>query len=188
MVSWLPLPELLDDDRVAGLDPLRVERTFDAVENRIEGYHERAWVPRETVEQRRGRSSRSLFLERSPARELVEVLIGGEPADLEGFVLWSSGRLERNVRFPRGAQVQVTYMHGEDEPPSDLLDAAVRATATLVTHSTNPRVGERTDTVVSEGMTINFAALPDVSRDRPFGMPDVDTVVNLHRRPKARVG
>lgn len=184
MPTWITQDDLLASRHVRGLsDTDAVVETFDALEPRIERFHRKAWAPREHSEQLRGDGSDHVWLTRMPARDLVDVTIDGVAQDVGDFVVWTSGRLERrgNRRFAYGSRIDVTYNHGEDAPPVDLLDAALRACATLASHHTNPRVGERTETIETPtGWTINFAALPDWERGRPLGMPDVDLVVNSY--------
>lgn len=190
MTGWLDTQNLLDSPQVAGLDQDLVEATFPAVCERIERFTGAAWTPQTTSEQLRGDGTRAVYVTRVPARSLDTVTVDGEQGDPAQWTLWSSGRLARSDQvIPRGALVDVTFEHGHDQPPADLLDAALRATATLVGHRANPRVGERTETIdTPSGQTINFAALPDWSRDRPFGMPDVDFVVVAYAGDRAGVG
>lgn len=167
----------------AGHADADVGRVLAAVEQRIEGPKATgvAWVPRETVEQVAGTGSRTVRLSRVRCRELVAVTVDGSAVDdLSAWTLTAAGRLTGPRTLKRGAVVDVTYRHGADAPPGDLLDAALRATGTLLGHDRNPRIGERTQSLVAEGQTINFAALPDAERGRTFGMPDVDAVVEGH--------
>lgn len=154
-----------------------VARVLAAVESRIEEFTGVAWVPRDVAEHAIGSGNRTVWLSQTRCTELTAVEVAGEAQDLTGWRLDWHGRLNAPTRIPAGAPVTVTYTHGEAAPPHDLLDAALRATGTLLGHGRNPRIGERTETLVGEGATINFAAIPDAGRGRPFGMPDIDTVV-----------
>jgi hypothetical protein len=187
MPTWISSTDLNSHRHIAnkGFYLDAVDATMDALEDRIERFHGHAWTPRTQVEQRRSDGTYAVRLSRLPCRQLVSVSVDGEQQDGSNWRLWTDGRLERSPSspggrpIPRGARVTVEYEHGDDEPPADLLDAAIRAVAQLLAHHTNPRVGERTETIETpDGHVINFSALPDWERGRPFGMPDVDAVVN----------
>lgn len=165
--------------------------TLATVELRIESEKVTgvAWVPRTATDvvvwPRSGRGR----VHHTRCRSLLAVDVDGDPVSAEDLARWKlsrTGLLIPHRTVAPGVDVQVTYEHGADAPPDDLLDAAVRAAATLVAHQGNQRVGERTQALVADGQTINFAAIPDVDRGRPFGMPDVDQVVMSHaHRPPA---
>jgi hypothetical protein len=187
MPAWISSTDLNSHRHIdgKGFDTDAVDATMEAVELRIERFHGHAWTPRTTVEDRRSDGTYAVRLSRLPCRQLVSVSVDGEQQDVSGWRVWESGRLERypltpgGRPIPRGSRVRVEYEHGDDEPPQELLDAAIRAVAQLVAHHMNPRVGERTETIETpDGHVINFAGLPDWGRGRPFGMPDVDMVVN----------
>lgn len=193
MPTWTTTAELLASRHTKGLSSGAVEAVFDVLEERIERFHARAWAPRTASEQLRGDGSSVVWLSHPACRSLTSVTVDGVAQDVADWRLWQSGRLERvtgsasaiwglaATRIPYGAQVDVTYDHGADAPPDDLLDAALRATRTLAV--ANPRVGERTETLETpDGTTINFAALPDWQRGRPLGMPDIDMVINSYGR------
>ena len=167
----------------------QVAAALVAAERRIEKATDVAWVPRETVEHLEGNGGAVLRLSNLRCRKLLKVVIDDEEQDLADFGLTRAGRLTRDGdTFPDGVDVEITYEHGSDQPPDDLVDAAIRAAATALAHAGNPRIGERTDTIVAEGMTINFSAVADLARGRPFGMPDVDTVVMSHALHRPLVG
>lgn len=195
MPTWINDSELSSNRHVANLDQETVKAVLDTLELRIERFHGKAWTPREASEQLRGDGSYVLWLSQPAARSLTSISIDGDSEDTADFRLWESGRLERvtgststiwglnSTRFPYGAKIDVVYQHGADEPPADLLDAALRATATIVKNEKNSRVGERTETIeTANGAVLNFSALPDWQRGRPLGMPDVDTVINSYGR------
>ena len=160
---------------------IQIADKLDAVETRVEKYCGVAFVPRLVTEHHIGAGTYALWLSHRPVRDLEEVEIDGVYADPADFVLSPTGKLRALRRLPDGADIAVTYEHGHETPPPDLLDAVLRAAATMLRHDGNPRVGERTDTLVGEGHTVNFAAVASMKHGRPFGMPDVDVVVNAHR-------
>lgn len=167
----------------------RVGEVLEQVEARIEEATDRAWVPRTATDRLVGDGTGTLFVRRLRPRSLTSVTVDGDDvADLSGWKLLPDGRLVKpSGTFAEDVIVEVTYEHGADEPPADLRDAAIRAAATRLVHEANPRVGERTDSIVSEGQTINFANMPDDKRGRPFGMPDVDAVVMSYAAHKVTV-
>lgn len=195
MPTWISDSELNSNRHVGNLDQETVKAVLDTLELRIERFHGKSWTPREASEQLRGDGSSVVWLSWPAARSLTSISIDDVSQDAADFRLWESGRLERATgstsaiwglvatRIPYGAKVDVVYQHGADEPPADLLDAALRATATIVRNEGNSRVGERTETIeTANGAVLNFSALPDWERGRPLGMPDVDTVINSYGR------
>ena len=175
-------PVVASDDRIA--------EVLDAVERRIEQATDVAWVPRTATDTLIGDDTDTLFVRELRPRSLTSVTIdGAEVDDLSDWKLLPDGRLVKpSGTFDEDAVVEVTYEHGHDAPPDDLVDVTIAAAAALLQQEANPRVGERTDSVVAEGQTINFANMPDNSRKRPFGMPRVDSVVMSYAAHRVVVG
>lgn len=156
----------------------RIDEVMTAVETRIEKFTGVAWVVRTATDEVYGDGSRDVLLPRVPVRSLTAVSIDGVVGDATQWTVDRMGRLKAPSALKDGAKVEVTYTHGHDAPPTDLREAAILACATRLVQSRNPRIGERTETIdYGGGPTVNFAAMPSWERNRPFGMPDVDTVV-----------
>lgn len=171
----------------------RIDEVLTAVEQRIESRLATsvAWVPRTATESLIGDGTQTLFVEHIRCRSLTSVSDDGDAiADLTDWRLHPSGVLIRPTgTFTTNHVYEVVYDHGYDAPPEDLVEAALLATATLLHHSDNPRVGERTEQIdYGGGPTVMFAAVADAKRGRPFGMPAVDTVVMSHSHQRPSVG
>lgn len=191
MAAWTSVAEAREHPALAPLDAVADATLADAlaaVEQRIERATGVAWTPREAVDVLTGEGRQALTLPRLRVCEVLECEVDGVDVVDDVEPTPSSLLYRRRGVWPSRSRVRVRYMHGADAPPVDLLDAALRATATIVSHARNPRIGERTESVVTEGQTINFSAVADLSRGRPFGMPDVDSVVMAHAVRRVPVG
>lgn len=180
MADYATLAEIKAHPAMAGVSATdaRIETVMATVERRIETFTGVAWVVRSATEEVYGDGSREVLVARSRPRDLTAVSVDGTAGTPGDWTLDRMGRLRAPSALRSGAKVQATYTHGHTAPPDDLKEAAIVACATRLAHSSNPRVGERTETIdFGAGPTVNFAAMPSWERDRPFGMPDVDTVV-----------
>jgi len=179
-MSWVSVGDAEVHPSFVGVDAAsdRISEVLDLASARIETVTGVAWVPRTASETLAGDGTRSVWLSRVACRSLTSVTVDGDSVAVSEFTLYPWGQVKRaRDVFPAGELVVVEFEHGRDAPPDDLLDAMVRAAATMLQQEDNPRIGERTEQIVAEGATINFAGVPDIKRGRPFGMPDVDAVV-----------
>lgn len=159
----------------------RIEEMLDIVEARIEEI-DGAWVERSTTETLSGNGSARYWVSNGQCRAITSVKVDGVEEAVGDWTLAPFGRLIAPSAIPKYALIEITYTHGADGPPADIVEAALRATATLLKHEENPRISERTEAIVAEGMTINFANVPDAERGRPFGMPWVDSVIMRYQK------
>lgn len=183
---YISLRDLRDvqgaDDQTAFPDTeLIAARTV--AEQLVDDFTEKAWSKRYAREVHDGNDHTYLFVDRTPARELIAVTIGGTAATLTDWTIQDTGliRTDGDVFTTEpiaGQNVVVEYVYGEDRPPADLARAVLRL-ARHILLSTDTSIPDR-----ARLMTTEFAQfhLVMANRDYPTGLPEVDAVLNRYRR------
>lgn len=149
----------------------------DEVIDRTERYCRQSFVPRLTDDVVAGDGNPWLWLH-PRARTVRRAEIDGRPVDTTGWQVSPTGRVHTGLAVPAGARVQVLYEHGMDQPPGDLRAALAAAARQLVSERMQGAGQQRRE--FAEGASW-LIATADPARDRPFGMPLVDSVLRLHR-------
>lgn len=179
---WFDIPDLRAQPSLAdpGAYPtakLRDVRT--QVEEAIERVLGFACVPRFGRALVDGRGSDTVFLPHRLLRTVRAVRVGGQ-AVAGTYVPHPGGFIMTPYTVTAGTlNVQVDYEHGLDRPPADLRGAALKL-AREVALDTKSQAWDRAATISNEAGTFTLAQADD--RQRPFGIPDVDSVVVRHRR------
>ncbi len=174
----------LNDTSIFPNDLLRDAR--DAAEDFVEDYTQVAWVQQYRREIYDGGGGASvLYLERVPARELLKVVIDGVTQTTTDWSLSDSGRIiASGASFSAsavGQNIEVQYVTGYDEPPSDLRLATLRL-AKHIALSDQSSIPDRARMMQTEWglFHLNIA-----SADHPTGLPEVDSVLTrlCHEQP-----
>lgn len=176
------LPNLADTnkfpDAVVGAAVEWFETTF-------ESYTGVAWEPRTRTIRLSGNGGVTLPLPGGKIRSVTSVwsyttatayteFTSAELADL--VVEWGQVRRFATGWFPLGsANLVVTYSHGFDVPPADVLEAAKAAVRWKLLDDT---VGNRQFSIQTEQGVVRTST---PGPDRPFGIPFVDEVANRRR-------
>jgi hypothetical protein len=108
----------------------RVEEARQWFEDLAEGYCDRAFVPRFSIDKLDGDSTDTILLDRIEPRTILSCKIGGVAQT--GTATWAlhlTGRVVRDTgTFDEGSRnVEIQYEYGADEPDFELREAALRA-------------------------------------------------------------
>lgn len=114
-------------------------------------------------------------------REIVAARIDGADADFSQWSWSPSGFLVGSYGY--GQVLELDVIHGYDRPPADLVDAAIRAVREIASGKAGSRIPATAESMSGGGLAFNFGYQADLTRGRPFGIPDVDAVVMSRREP-----
>lgn len=143
-------------------------------EHRVEDYVGIAFVPRYRRDTLDGSGTRTLTLSRWPLRRLLSVTVDGVTQTTTTWAKPTTAVLDQVTgTFTLGAQnVVVAYEYGLDAPPQQLRDAAKTAIRDhLLGNYSGPRA------FLEQG-EFGIVRLSQPGPDRPFGIPEVDAVLN----------
>lgn len=171
----------LADDTIYGDDELAsLVAEFEEI---AETYAGVAFTPREATAVVLGPAF-SVVLHHWPVRSITSVIVDGAEGDPASYLLYTERGWLMNGPLGAASELVVTYSHGYDAPPADLLRACaeyVRATAMA------DRSGQSRDVVMQSfdgGMT-RYSS-PNWAAGRPTGFLEVDRL--LARVRENRVG
>ncbi len=154
-------------------------------ETRFENHVGMAFVPRTATERLSGNCS-TLRVNRWPVRSITAVrsytsptvnaaFTGDELADL---LIDPTGTVQRYSTGYWPADVEVDYVHGQDEPPADIKDVALVAIREKLVEDITGARGNRQFAVATQDGIVRSST---PGKDRPFGVPVVDAVANDYR-------
>jgi len=163
---------------------LAADRTF--AEQWFEAALHAAYVPREVTVTLIGNGQRTLFLphwiEVGPVTAVwidgVD-LAAGALADL---VVRRYGAVERAAKWPTGAEIEITYTHGYDEP----VELAKQAVMMLAVEHAKPSTIPARATSLSTDLG-NYR-ISQADKTGKTGIPDVDAIIGLLGNDKPVTG
>jgi hypothetical protein len=171
---WFPLTRLRARkglQNVADVDLIRARDSFADLADRVTGV---AWVPRWHSQTLHHEGGCRIVADWPKVREIVAVTIEGTTQTLTDWEISASGSIiEAPLWIGRGHEVTVEFRHGYNLPPSDLVDAAIRACEwNLLGDASN--VSPRAMGFSNEAGTFRYAT---ADRKHPTGLPEVDAVL-----------
>ena len=136
-----------------------------------------AYVPREVTETLTGGGSRLLFLSHYvEVGPVTAVAIDGTPlsvGELADVVTRKYGVLDRAARWPKDAEIEVTYTHGYAEPVELAKQAVMMLAAEHARPSTIPARATALNTDVGS------YRISQADKTGKTGIPDVDAIIGL---------
>lgn len=151
-------------------------------ESLAEDHCRTAFVPRFARETFDGTGTTGARLRTSHARRLLAATIDGATVSTTGWDLYPDGRVDTRdagVTFSVGRRnVAVSYEHGLDRPPADLVRAALTAVRWRLLTDASQKIPDRAISLVNEFGNVQMAV---PGTDRPSGIPEVDAVLNRFR-------
>ncbi len=145
-------------------------------EDLAEDYCERAFVPRYAREVLDGTGADTILLSHIRLRKLLSVKVGGTAqTGLGTWDLYESGKVIRDTgTFTKDKRnVEITYEHGDDEPPYEIRQAALTAIRARLLGDKSG-IPERAFSMQVEGASFGLSIAGD---RRPTGIPVVDQVL-----------
>ncbi len=176
------LKDMADEGKYPDAD---IDAAIHWFETRFENHVGMAFVPRTATERRPGPCS-TLWLRHWPVRSVTAVrsytsptvnvaFTGDELADL---LVDPTGTVQRYSAGYWPADVEVDYIHGQEEPPADIKDAALVAVREKLLEDYSGARGNRQFAVATQDGIVRSST---PGTDRPFGIPVVDSVANDYR-------
>lgn len=191
---YASLPEIrdlqgLDDTDKFPLDALREARR--EAEALFESYTGRAFVPRYRRELHQGTGSTSLLLQNTDVRALLSITVDGASVATSAVEADESGNLVRidGSTWPAPPStdflnVAVTYEYGFKYVPPEIK----RAFLQYVRYKLLDLRNKDFDRMLSMSVDGQFYQMAQPGPNRATGLPDVDSVLNIYRRPRFNVG
>ncbi len=161
----------------------RIDEEITALEDLVESWHERAWVPRasrETIWLDRSRTSVPLPARLAPVRSVRAVVLDGDDEDLDDWdVDAAAAVLHPSTRLTAGQELAVEVEHGEDRPPPQVIPEARRYLRQRLLSS---EVTAPSDAIseTEDGRTIRYST-PDARNGRPTGHLALDAAIQRMR-------
>lgn len=168
---------LEDSAKVTPSKLIAVRRWF---EKRAERHCGVAFVPRASKDVVDGTGTSKLLLPRGYPRVVRSAKVDGVTVDTSAWELYNHGELQREDVFPFGRQnIEIIYEHGFGVTPTDLADAA----AIAIRHRILGTKGQSKlpDNALAVTNEFGNVRLAQPGPNSPFGLPDVDRVVNSYR-------
>lgn len=165
-------------------DEIVAGAVLEQVERRIEKHCKVAFTPRYAVDHTVGRGLAAVPLSWPLIREVRQVLVDDVPIDPADVDVRSFGLARRHGSFVTGQPLEVGYVHGHQAPPADLADAA-RDAAVQLLHEAKSRHSVKRAQFAEGASWLIATASP--AHGRLFGIPTIDSVIELHREQQAVV-
>jgi hypothetical protein len=152
-----------------------------------------SFFPRFARETRNGDGSWQLRLNHHRASKLLTVKVNGVAKDIAGYTLHSTGILEATSNYvyapsgwftPGRGNVVVEYVHGWDQVPGPVRDAALKIARMQLVPS---NIGDRATSIATDQGTI-FLSTAGRGTFQPFGIPEVDAALRDFDESRLVVG
>ena len=181
---YLTAAEAVDrDNRLASMASAAIEAEVAAFESIAERYRGVAFTPRTATAVLAGSRPGALVLPDPMVISVESISIDGIVVDDDEPVVWPDGRITRPSGWT-GTQIEVTYTHGYQAPPAELLSACTEYVLCVLKAKASG-MSRNTLTEAFEGGTTRYST-PDWSAGRPTGWLEVDRLLNSlpdHRTP-----
>lgn len=151
----------------------QIDEQLERVESVVEDYCKRSFVPRVSVVTRRLRSPDVINVPKPPLRDILSATVAG------GAASTIEADSDVTIYLPSEGRWTLVIEHGDDRPPTAVSEAVVAATARRLIDGFGQGV-RNTRTQVAEDVSY-LVQQQSARHDRPFGIPSVDSVLELHR-------
>lgn len=158
-----------------------LEQARDEVTSFINDFCQVAFTPTYHRQVLDGYNRSFVYLNRTPTRSIVSVLVEGVAVSSSGWTVSETGVVRAATAWTDhrviGQGVEISYLYGYDQTPADIRRAAVKLAANwlLVNEGAIP---DRARMMTTQWATFQLST---ANEEYPTGIPEVDAALRRHR-------
>lgn len=158
-----------------------LEAARDEVTSFINDFCQVAFVPTYHRQVLDGANRSHVYLNRTPTRSIIAVLVEGVSVSTVGWTVAEFGTVRAPTAWTGsrvvGQGVEISYLYGYDSAPPDIRRAAIKLAANwlLVNEGSIP---DRARMMTTQWATFQLST---ASEEYPTGIPEVDSALRRHR-------